>query len=117
MAIGDAVVSPLVLGALLERLIPPRTRAGQAGADASRCGSPDAAQECTAREVELLAILAEGATNEEIAKRLFISEATVRTHLQHLRKKLGARSCSFAPTNSGSPLAHRPERATVPGHN
>lgn len=94
VAIGDAVVSPLVLGALLERLVAPHAPAGHAGANASAtgCGSPDAGQECSPREVELLAILAEGATNKEIAKRLFISEATVRTHLQHLRKKLGARS-------------------------
>ena len=41
------------------------------------------------REVELLAQLATGATNRQLAKSLFISEATVKTHLVHIYQKLG----------------------------
>lgn len=48
--------------------------------------------ECSPREREVLAVLAEGATNPEIAARLSISEATVRSHVQNLRGKLQARS-------------------------
>jgi DNA-binding NarL/FixJ family response regulator len=47
---------------------------------------------CTARELEVLVLVAAGATNSEIADRLVVSSATVRTHVQHLREKLGARS-------------------------
>ncbi|MBM7051557.1 MULTISPECIES: response regulator transcription factor [unclassified Rothia (in: high G+C Gram-positive bacteria)] len=43
----------------------------------------------SAREKELLALLATGATNKELARQLFISEATVKTHLVHIYSKLG----------------------------
>ncbi|WP_022870298.1 response regulator [Yaniella halotolerans] len=43
----------------------------------------------SSREVELLAQLATGATNKQLAKSLFISEATVKTHLVHIYQKLG----------------------------
>lgn len=41
------------------------------------------------RELEVLRLIAQGATNREAAKRLFISEATVKTHLLHVYAKLG----------------------------
>ena len=41
------------------------------------------------REIEVLEIIARGATNRETAARLFISEATVKTHLLHIYAKLG----------------------------
>lgn len=43
----------------------------------------------SSREVELLAQLATGATNKQLAQSLFISEATVKTHLVHIYQKLG----------------------------
>ncbi|MFI6320945.1 response regulator [Nonomuraea sp. NPDC050556] len=43
----------------------------------------------TAREIEILELLAKGAGNREIAKALFITEATVKTHLNHVYGKLG----------------------------
>ncbi len=45
----------------------------------------------SAREMEILALLAEGFANKEIASRLFISNATVRTHLMHIYEKLHVR--------------------------
>ena len=41
------------------------------------------------RELEVLGLVARGTTNREAAKRLFISEATVKTHLLHIYAKLG----------------------------
>ena len=48
------------------------------------------------REVEILELIATGATNREVAKRLFISESTVKTHLVHLYEKLGVASRTAA---------------------
>jgi DNA-binding CsgD family transcriptional regulator len=46
----------------------------------------------TARELEVLSLLAEGQTNREIATRLFISEKTASVHVSHILSKLGVRS-------------------------
>lgn len=46
----------------------------------------------TRREREIAALVAEGLTNREIAKRLFISERTADGHLEHIREKLGVNS-------------------------
>ncbi|WP_043625495.1 response regulator [Nonomuraea candida] len=52
----------------------------------------------SAREVEILELLASGAGNREIAKRLFITEATVKTHLVHIYGKLGVDTRTAAVT-------------------
>jgi len=54
---------------------------------------PDAngTDQLSPREVEILALVAEGCPNKEIASRLFISNATVRTHLMHVYEKLHVR--------------------------
>jgi DNA-binding NarL/FixJ family response regulator len=46
----------------------------------------------TRREHEVLGLVAEGLTNKEIARTLFISEATAKVHVQHILRKLGART-------------------------
>ncbi len=48
------------------------------------------------RELDILRLVAEGETNRSVAQKLFISEATVKTHLLHLYDKLGARDRASA---------------------
>jgi hypothetical protein len=50
------------------------------------------AQEPTAREIEVLQLVADGLVNREIGQRLFLSEETVKSHVRHLLAKLQARS-------------------------
>ncbi|QNN83433.1 response regulator transcription factor [Brachybacterium sp. Z12] len=76
-AAGRSVLSPEVQQRLVRRMTHPATAL-----------SP--------RETEILAALATGATNREVAKALFISESTVKTHLVHLYGKLGVDSRTAA---------------------
>jgi len=48
----------------------------------------------TARELEILSLIAEGKTNKEIAELLNVSVSTVQTHRLHLMRKLGAHDCT-----------------------
>jgi DNA-binding NarL/FixJ family response regulator len=50
----------------------------------------DAASPLTAREVEVIELVSAGATNNEIASALVISESTVKSHVKHILRKLGA---------------------------
>ena len=80
---GHAVVAPSTTRRLIEHL------AMSPGFDASRA---DAVLEpLTAREAEVLRAVATGATNAQIAERLHLSEATVKTHVGHVLAKLGLR--------------------------
>jgi ATP/maltotriose-dependent transcriptional regulator MalT len=45
----------------------------------------------TRREAEVLALIAQGLSNQDIGARLFVSEATVKTHINNLFSKIGAR--------------------------
>jgi DNA-binding NarL/FixJ family response regulator len=53
-------------------------------------------QEPTARECEVLQLVADGLVNREIGQRLFLSEETVKSHVRHLLAKLQARSRAHA---------------------
>jgi DNA-binding NarL/FixJ family response regulator len=53
-------------------------------------------QEPTARELEVLQLVADGLVNREIGQRLFLSEETVKSHVRHLLAKLQARSRAHA---------------------
>ena len=50
----------------------------------------------TAREVEILKLLADGLSNEEIAQKLILSVGTIKTHAHHIYAKLGVRTRSQA---------------------
>jgi DNA-binding NarL/FixJ family response regulator len=56
----------------------------------------EAVQQPTARETEVLELIAEGLVNREIGSRLFLSEETVKSHVRHLLAKLQARSRAHA---------------------
>ncbi|MFE9691856.1 response regulator [Micromonospora sp. NPDC005806] len=76
-AAGQTVLSPPVAARLMDRMRGPRTT-------------------LSSREVEILTLLARGHANKEISRRLFISEATVKTHLVHIYAKLGVDSRTAA---------------------
>jgi DNA-binding NarL/FixJ family response regulator len=86
VAQGDAVVSPRITRRLLEEyahhLPDPAASAG---------GVPAALDDLTERELEVLLAIADGLSNAEIAQRLFLSEATVKSHVGRLLAKLGLR--------------------------
>lgn len=66
---GEVVLAPAVAARLVKR-----------------AGSPG--RVLTEREVEILGLLATGSSNRELDKRLFVSEATVKSHLSHIYTKL-----------------------------
>ena len=72
-AAGETVLGPAIAARLLDRMSAPE-------------------QALTARELEIVEQLAVGGANKEIAKRLFISEATVKSHLVHIFGKLDVNS-------------------------
>ncbi|MDL4819555.1 response regulator [Actinomadura opuntiae] len=76
---GEAVLSPSVAARLMSRM-----RTG-----AARPAAPPGDEPLSPRELEVLGLIARGSTNREAAARLFISEATVKTHLLHIYGKLG----------------------------
>ncbi|MEU6644968.1 response regulator transcription factor [Saccharomonospora sp. NPDC046836] len=82
VASGDAVVSPGVTKRLLERFL-------GAGAPAPRDAS--VLDALTGREREVLTLVAKGLSNTEIAEKLFLSEATVKTHVGRILAKLDLR--------------------------
>jgi DNA-binding CsgD family transcriptional regulator len=50
----------------------------------------------TARELEVMRLVADGSTNRQVARRLVVSDATVRTHLEHVFEKLGVHTRTAA---------------------
>ncbi|MEU3565580.1 response regulator transcription factor [Kitasatospora sp. NPDC006786] len=87
---GAAGLSPQVQLRLLERLSEQHDDSGPAaGRPGTRSGElPDG---LTVREAEVLALIAEGLSNAEIAQRLFVSQATVKTHINNLFAKTAVR--------------------------
>ncbi|MBO1756238.1 response regulator transcription factor [Allobranchiibius sp. CTAmp26] len=84
VAAGDAVVAPRVTRRLLD------TFAAKLPADPG-LAPITRVQELTERESEVLVLVATGATNQEIAQSLYLSEATVKTHVSRILAKLGLR--------------------------
>jgi DNA-binding NarL/FixJ family response regulator len=80
VAAGDALLSPAVTRRVIERF----TRM-------PRHAPPPELDELTAREREILCLIADGLSNAEIGRSLFISETTVKTHVTHVLQKLNLR--------------------------
>ena len=82
VAAGDALLSPSVTRQLIEEYV----RRPQAGPSAGHT-----LDGLTDRELEVLALVARGLSNAEIAQHLYVSPATAKTHVARLLMKLGAR--------------------------
>jgi DNA-binding NarL/FixJ family response regulator len=80
VAAGDALLSP----AITKRVINQFTRI-------PRQEPPKELDELTAREQDILRLIASGLSNAEIGTDLYISETTVKTHVSHILQKLGLR--------------------------
>jgi DNA-binding NarL/FixJ family response regulator len=85
---GDSVIAASSTRRLLQHVAP--MLRGAAGTSAAQAG-PGALAELTPREKEVLVLMAYGATNTEIAGQLFVSEATVKTHVGRVLFKTGSR--------------------------
>jgi DNA-binding NarL/FixJ family response regulator len=83
VAKGDALLAPSVTRRVIEEFVrrPP----------SSMQTLPPELAELTARELEVLKLIARGLSNAEIAKELFVSETTVKTHVAHVLMKLDVR--------------------------
>lgn len=77
---GDALLAPSVTRRLLAELVPPPATP-----------SADGLAELTDREAEVLKLVAGGLSNGEIAEQLVVGEATVKTHVSHVLRKLELR--------------------------
>lgn len=76
-AAGQSALAPAIAGRLLARLREPRVS-------------------LSAREIEVLRLVARGASNADVAARLHITDATVKSHLAHVFSKLGVSSRTAA---------------------
>ncbi|MBV8987699.1 MAG: response regulator transcription factor [Solirubrobacterales bacterium] len=89
---GESVLSPAVASRLIDHVRAP------------------AEDQLSKREREVLELIARGATNRDAAQRLFISEATVKTHLLHVYSKLGVKDRAAAVTEAFNRGLLTPER-------
>ena len=83
VASGEALLAPSITRRLLDRFA--------ASFDASERGTPPELDSLTPRELEILRLIAGGLTNAEIARELFVSETTVKTHVSSVLRKLHLR--------------------------
>jgi DNA-binding NarL/FixJ family response regulator len=81
VARGEAVLDPAIQHHVLAAVSAP----------ADSAPVPQTPDDLTPREVEVLQLIAEGLTNAEIAQRLVVSAATVKSHVNHIFAKIGAR--------------------------
>jgi DNA-binding NarL/FixJ family response regulator len=79
---GDALLAPEITRRLLDRF---------AASPRRPAGTPPPFAELSPRELEVLRLIANGRSNAEIAADLFLSEATVKTHVTHILAKLRLR--------------------------
>ncbi|MFD7957787.1 response regulator transcription factor [Streptomyces sp. ESR1.13] len=98
---GEAGLAPSIQRRLLERLSESAPRPS---------GPPEPPDGLTARETEVLVLIAEGLDNQQIAKRLHVSTATVKTHINNLFAKTGIKGRAQAVRYAyGKGLVRPPE--------
>src|SRR5688572_7359931 len=86
---GGAVIQPNLARALLRAIgTKPQREGEKPSKEGEGIGGKDAAGVLTDRELEILQIIAKGLSNNEAAKVLGLSKATIRTHLEHIYEKL-----------------------------
>jgi DNA-binding NarL/FixJ family response regulator len=83
VAAGRTVLDAAVQARLVELLRAP-TPSAAAAADVT----PEGSEPLTPREIDVVRLVADGLSNKQVARRLFVSEATVKTHLNHVLAKL-----------------------------
>ncbi|HEY5221590.1 MAG TPA: response regulator transcription factor [Microbacteriaceae bacterium] len=81
---GQTVLAPAIAAKLVQRV----RAADAAAAGADDATAANARPRLSARELEVLRLVADGLSNPAIARELFIGEATVKTHLLHVFEKL-----------------------------
>jgi len=88
VARGEAALDPAVQHVVVAALAAPGERPAPEAAGAASAAPP---ADLTPREAEVLCLIAGGLTNAEIAQRLVVSAATVKSHVNHIFAKIGAR--------------------------
>ena len=106
VAAGDALLGPSITRRLIEQFVrrPPPT--------ATR---PPAFAQLTERELDVLVLVARGLSNAEIASALFLTEATVKTHLTHILTKLNLRDRVQAVVRAYESGLVQPGEPAAPG--
>jgi DNA-binding NarL/FixJ family response regulator len=108
-AAGDALLAPSVTRRLIEAF---------ARRPAEHAPNPSKLASLTPRERDILLLIARGRANLEIAQDLFVSEATVKTHVGHLLAKLGLRDrvqAVILAYETGAVVPGRPDDPGPPG--
>lgn len=98
---GQAVIDPAVQRLLVDAIaagVPQPGTPAAPGEQAKAAVAPALPDGLTPREAEVLGLIAAGLSNPEIAARLVVSEATVKSHINHMLPKIGARDRAQAVT-------------------
>ncbi len=106
VASGDALLAPSITRRLIEEFLS-RPAPGTA--------VPEALGQLSDREMEVLKLIAAGMSNAEIAAELFVSEATVKTHVNHVLQKLRLRDRVQAVVLAYEVGLVRPGQRPLPG--
>jgi len=108
VARGDALLSPTATSGLIRRFL--------TMTDAAPATAPELLDPLTDREREIVALVATGMSNAEIADHLTLSPLTVKTHANHAMTKLGARDrAQLVVLAYEAGLAGTGQRAGAPG--
>ena len=91
VAPGQAAIDPAVPHHLLDALV-------NSPGSVDEVGTGHLPDGLTAREAEVLRLMAQGLSNTQIAERLFVNQSTVKTHINHLFAKTGVRDRAQAVT-------------------